>query len=218
MHMAKVPSRWTAIAAIAVAVGVVGCGRDRQSSGDAATPAVLDSRAPASSASTTLDPYLVSANGIGGIRLGMTLDEARRALPDARFERTSDGDGAALVEVRLGPNAAMTIWADEGDAEAPIDWSREVRVIETFSPEMHTTDGVHPGSLVTEVETVLGKTKTIEKSEIESREYIVFENQPVGLTFRLDYTGIFPADSQRTREFAPGGKIHSIAVSSYTTE
>jgi uncharacterized membrane protein len=174
-----------------------------------------DPVATASIASEPGDTYVVSASGIAGIRLDMTLDEARRRLPAAKFERVSDGDGAALVEVTLAPAASMILWAEEDAPNAPIDWSKRVKTIETFSSVFHTVDGVHPGSLVVDVERVLGETKEIQKSEIESREFIAFQKQPANFTFRLDYTGIFPAASRTTTKFEPGAKIHSISVSSY---
>lgn len=158
--------------------------------------------------------YLISKSGIGGLRLEMTLDEARRALPTARFTRTSDGDGAALVEVTLAADTSMILWAEEEDAETDVDWSKRIKTIETFSPAFHTTEGVHPGSLVTDVEAVFGKTREISKSEIESREYIVFEAQPTQLTFRLNYSGIFQNGRRTTKEFQPRATILSIAVSS----
>jgi hypothetical protein len=129
----------------------------------------------------------------------MTLDEARKALPSATFKRATDGDGAALVEVRFAPapTTAVLVWADEDDSDAPIDWSKKIVTIETFSPAFHTAAGIHPGSSISEAEKAYGKTKAIKKSEIESREYITFARQPAHLTFRL-----------------AEGKIHSIAVSS----
>jgi hypothetical protein len=164
------------------------------------------------------DVYRISASAIGRIRLETTLDQARRLLPGAKFRRVSDGDGAALVEVTLKPDVSMIIWADEDDPDSPIAWSKRIKTIETFSPAFHTVERVHPGSLVRDVENVFGKTKEITKSEIESREYIVFERQPAYLTFRLDYTGIFATGSRKTTEFNAGAKIYSIAVSSYWTK
>ena len=157
---------------------------------------------------------LITASAMGRVRLKMTLDEARRALPAASFARTSDGDGAALVEVTFGKDDALTVWADEDDPAAPIDWSRPIVTIETFSARFHTREGVHPGSLVSEVVRLFGPVREIVKSEIESRQYIVFARQPKALTFRLDYTGIFESGTRRTTRFAPNAKIHSIAISS----
>jgi hypothetical protein len=47
------------------------------------------------------DAHLITPSAMGRVRLGMILDEARRALPAASFSRTSDGDGAALVEIKF---------------------------------------------------------------------------------------------------------------------
>src|SRR5439155_24599395 len=102
---------------------------------------------------------VISPSGIGPARLGMTLDQVRRAAPAASVGRTTDGDGAALVEVTFAPNASVILWAEEDDPNAPIDWSKKIVTIETFSPACHTAEGIHPGSLVADVEKVYGKTK-----------------------------------------------------------
>jgi hypothetical protein len=158
--------------------------------------------------------YVISASGIGPVRLGMTLDEARGAVRAAAFRRASDGDGAALVEVALAHDATMMLWADEDDADAAIDWSKRIVNIETFSAAFHTSAGIHPGSLVADVERAYGRTRAITLSEIESRQYIEFEAQPAWLTFRLDYTGIFDGENRTTKAYSPGAKIHSIAIAS----
>jgi hypothetical protein len=157
---------------------------------------------------------IISASGIGPIRLGMTLDEARGAARTATFQRASDGDGAALVEVTLARGAAMVLWAEEDDADAAIDWSKRIVNIETFNPAFRTSAGIFPGSLVTDAERAYGRTRAITLSEIESRQYIQFEAQPAWLTFRLDYTGTFQGDSRTTKAYSPGAKIHSIAIAS----
>ena len=167
---------------------------------------------PAVQTSNNQETYLITASGIGPIKLGATLDEARKSFPTASFERSSDGDGVALVNVRLGKEDLMTLYADEVDSEAPIDWTKKIINIETFSTFCNTENGIHPGSNVLDVEKILGKTKEIEKSEIESREYIEFANQPKTIVFRLDYTGIFEGNAMKTTKFDPKGKIHSIMV------
>ena len=159
------------------------------------------------------DICLISTTGVGPIRLGMTLDEARKAIPRATFKRTSDGDGAALVEVAFAPDSAIVLYADEGDAEAAIDWSKHITNIETSSTAFHTSAGVRPGALVTEVERVYGKTRLVTLSEIESRQYIEFETQPAELTLRLDYTGVFKGDERTTKATRSGARIWSISVS-----
>lgn len=161
------------------------------------------------------DAHLINASAMGPVRLGMVLDDARRALPAASFSRTSDGDGAALVEIRFGKDEFLTVWADEDDPEDPIDWSKRIVSIEDFSGAFHTSEGIHRGSLVTEAARFFGPVLDIVKSEIESREYVTFARQPGGLRFRVDDTGIFNPGSRRTTRFEPGAKIWSIAISSH---
>lgn len=199
---------------ILVAGAAVTCGYGRQTSEGAVKESPHSQTGTTSELSTSESSRLISEFGVGRFRLDMTLDAARRALPVARFARTSDGDGAALVEVTLAANESLILWADEDDPDTPIDWSKQIKTIETFSAAFHTAEGIRAGALVKDVEKVFGHTREIVKSEIESREYIEFEQQPVYLTLRLDYTGIFSAGKRTTTQFEPGGKILSIAVSS----
>jgi hypothetical protein len=179
----------------------------------AAAEAPAETKPPVAQSSSEPDDHLISQGGVGRIRFGMTLDEARRALPTATFTRASDGDGLALVEVTLAEGESINVWADEAYPDSAIAWSNRIRWIETFSPAFHTAEGVHPGALVTDVEAVYGGTRSVEKSDIESREFISFESQPSYLTLRLDYTGLFPEGSQTTNEVRPGAKILSISMS-----
>jgi hypothetical protein len=198
-------------AAVAFAV-VSGCNAaDSRASDTASVVSDSSSVLPATSDAAGL---LVTAMSMGPIRLGMTLDSARKAAPAAKFERTSDGDGVALVEITIAPGTSVIAYAEEEDAAAAIDWTKPISMMETFSANLHTAEGVHAGSPVADVEKVYGPLKSVEKSEIESREYITFDRQPAGFTFRLDYTGIFPDGSSSTTRVEPQAKIYSIAISS----
>lgn len=163
------------------------------------------------------DIRLITATRIGPVKLGMRLGDAKKALPaEAKFERTENAEGLALIAVRLGDEVLMVMYAGEEQFDSPIDWYRRIERMETFDPECHTAEGVHPYSLVQDVEKVYGKTTQIMVSEIESREYIDFENQPKHFLIRSDYIGIFPTDnSRRTTKYESGGKILSIAISSH---
>jgi hypothetical protein len=162
--------------------------------------------------SEPLGEYVIDKGGVGKFRLGQTLDDARRAFPNARFTRRSDGEGVALVGVAIGPDTGVVLFADEPDPDAPIDWSLRISDIQTFSPAYHTVEGVHAGSLAADAERAYGKVKMVFVSEIESRQYVEFENQPPWLTLRLDYSGDFPEGSQTSTTYKPGAKIMSISV------
>ena len=194
-----------------ILAAVLGCSADERPAQPADSVPAATAVARANEASTCL----VDSSGIAPIRLGMSLDEARTALPQATFERASDGDGAALVAVKLGGDDVMTVSADEADAEKPIDWSKTIESMETFNPACGTADGIRPGSLVVDVERILGRTTQIVRSEIEQREYITFERRPAKLVFRIDYTGVFPEGTRETTAFAPNAKLLSIAVAKW---
>lgn len=187
-----------------LAAATLGCGtgsdRDEDTARD--VPATTVATAPA---------CLVDSTGIGGARLGATLDDARRALPRARLERTEDGDGAQLVAVMVDTVRLMILNALEDDTT--LDWSKPIHSIETFHPTCRTASGVHPGALVTDVAATLGSVVAIVESEIESRQYVTFARQPAWMTLRLDYSGIFPEGQRQTTEHRPDARIFSIAVS-----
>ena len=160
--------------------------------------------------------HAISITAMGGIQLGTTLGEARRSLPGATFERTSDGDGAALVQVTLAKDEAMILWADEDTPEAPIAWANRIKTIETFSSSFQTAEGVHPGSLVADARKVYGTVTDVVLSEIESREYVRFARQPAALTFRVEGSEPVSDGARRTTRLDAGARIISIAVSSYS--
>lgn len=204
--------RWTCCAVL-LTIGIVGVNHTgswmvdpAQARAAAATPAI-----PVHS--KQVFDCLISSAGIGGIRLGATLAEARRAIPRVAFRRATDGEGVALVGVTLDAYTSVSIWADEDDPGAPIDWSKTIRMIETFSPNCHMANVVRPGMLIVEVEKVFGPVKQIVRSEIESREYISFEQQPSNVIMRLNTTGEFAANSRVTHVFSAGAKLLSIGVS-----
>jgi hypothetical protein len=154
----------------------------------------------------------IGADAVGPIRIGMTLGEARAAYAPGSLARSSDGDGAALVAVTVADSAIMVLDADEDDADTGIDWSRTISSIETFSALCRRPDGVGPGSLVSEVEAVLGPTRRVTLNEIESRQYIEFDRQPSGVFFRIDYSGEFAPGARVSTRTAPGARILSVAL------
>ncbi len=197
---------------VSMVAALTACGPTDAAPRAADGPAVGEPVPDERGANATLASCVIGAGAVGPVRLGATLDEARRAFPQASFARSSDGDGAALVTVTRADTALMSLHALEDDAEAPIDWSRAIVFIETFSAACRTAEGIGPGSLVVDVERTYGPTTRITLAEIESREFIEFERQPAGMILRLDYSGDFAAGARETVRFAPGAKLLSIAL------
>jgi hypothetical protein len=176
-------------------------------------PAGNEDRSAAVPADTTAaDSLLVTAEGVGRVRIGMMLDEVRAALPGVTFERTSDGEGIALVRIARGVSPSMTVYAGEPDATKPIDGRSRIEFIAVSDPAFYTADGTRPGSLVADVARRLGPVRRIFISEIEQREFLECERQPDWLSLRIGPGAIYPGNENVTTQFAPDTKILSLSI------
>jgi hypothetical protein len=156
--------------------------------------------------------YVISRDGLGPVRLGMTIDEARAALPpDYRFERGSDGEGVPWVDVFVGQHALMSLHANEEDVDAPIDGTLRIDGIQSFSKATVTAEGVAVGDLLADAEQAYGPVRDIVESEIESRQIVEFTRGPI-LGLRIDYSGDFPPGSRHTTRYCPGARIYAMAT------
>ena len=181
-----------------------------------ALPASQPFGAPAAASTAPTVPAsscLITADAIGPLRLGASLEDVLKRTPGARFTRTSDGEGVALVEAVVDGETLVVAYTGEDDPEQPVDAQRAPEFLETFNPACATAEGIRPGSTVEAAEAVYGPTLRIRRSEIESREYIEFAHAPVGLQFRLDASGEFAEGQNESLRHAPGAKLFSIAVS-----
>src|SRR5688500_6119061 len=111
---------------LAAAGPVLACSRTDSNREDSARvdraatlpPPVADT---APTLSTSSFACIVTDSTIGAIRLGMTLAEAKAAMPPATFVRGFDGDGVASVGVALDGDTLVTVVAD-GDEAYAIAW------------------------------------------------------------------------------------------------
>ncbi|MEO7610829.1 MAG: hypothetical protein ABIV27_04900, partial [Gemmatimonadales bacterium] len=192
---------------VLLAVILIACARDVTPKPPAEAPSgqvvdTIQGKLPTSAAKVVITPA-----AMGPIRLGLTLAEARAAVPSASFLRTTDGDGVALVTISAAEGVEVVAWAGEDDSEAPIDWSKPIQRLETFNQALHTAEGVRVGLPVDDVVRLFGPLVEIVTTEIESRQFITFKNQPDGMTLRLDYTGIFAPGETTTMRYQPSAKI-----------
>lgn len=162
------------------------------------------------------DRYLIGPYSAGPVSTGMTIAEARKALPGDSFKRTTDGEGLALVAVETKGELQMTLFAGEDDPDKPIDPQAKIEYIEVFGKMYHTPFGVHPGMTIAEAEKKAGKLKEIITSEIEAREFATFANQPDGYNIRVlgkdDTAGIYSARSSKATRYSAGAYVFSIGV------
>lgn len=127
----------------------------------------------------------ITSNSAGPVRIGMTVAEARKALPGRTLARTTDGEGVALIEVKEGQTLEMLLYAGEENAESPVDEQARIELINVYDSRYQTAESVHPGMPVSEIEAKYGKLTRIVTSEIESREYAEFPKAPAGLSFQV---------------------------------
>lgn len=161
--------------------------------------------------------YAITENSVGSVRLGMTVAQARRALRGYTLRRSSDGEGIALIDVRRLNRTYMTLYAGEEDPGKPINNRAKIEQIEVVNSRFRTPKGVYPGMRVNLAERVYGKVREIMTSEIESREYATFTNQPDHFIFQLrangSTAGVYPRGQMRTIRAASNAFIYSITIS-----
>lgn len=162
---------------------------------------------------------LITENSAGKVKLGMTVAEVRQAVKPFTLSRTSDGEGIALIAVNQGKNTIMTLYAGEENADAKINENAKIEQIEVWDKSYQTAKGVRVGMLLSEAETKYGKVQKVVMSEIESREYAEFANQPKGLDFRLiaknENAGIYPKGERATTEYSKTAMIQSVLVTGF---
>jgi hypothetical protein len=162
------------------------------------------------------ETYSIGAQSAGNIKIGMTVSEARKAMPGFAFKRTSDGEGLALVSVEKAGDTHMVLFAGEDDPDSKIDEKARVEYIEVFSPNYKTSEGLSPGMKLDQAEKLSGKITEIILSEIESREYATFAKGPKGFSIRLmngnGMAGVYAKGSNTTTKYARAAYIFSIGV------
>ncbi|GAB4463411.1 MAG: hypothetical protein OHK0037_15960 [Elainellaceae cyanobacterium] len=211
-------------------VGLVGC-NDAQppSSSPSASPTASPGSpapsppapSPTASAPETTDPslFVISAEGIGPAKLGMTLGELKQALPDATFEVRSpfivDFDAIAVSQ-NGKPQFYVLYLAGESFGDNDV-----VQGVLTDNPSYRTDRGVGPGTAIAQAERIYGDATLSYNTQNESREYVRFAQHPASnLSFgtgngNAETAGIYPspaADYNETQQFREDATIESVLV------
>jgi tetratricopeptide (TPR) repeat protein len=160
---------------------------------------------------------VITSTSVGPVRLGMTVAQARSALPGTTFIRTTGGDGEALIAVKRGENLLMTLYTGDAKPAAPIDERAVIEFVEARDAGFRTSAGVNPTMPLREVEQKYGKLDEISLSEIEAREYATFANHPTGISFRVRtdsvLAGVYPANQTKTERYVSSAYVFGISIS-----
>jgi len=99
-----------------------------------------------------------------------------------------------------------------------------IDVIRVLDSRCETSQGVHAGMPVAEVEKRYGRLLRIFRSEIESREFAEFEKRPnwadlqvTGLNPDGALAALYPSGKSCASKYAPGARIQSIWISAVST-
>ncbi|BDS07235.1 hypothetical protein NT6N_22750 [Oceaniferula spumae] len=173
---------------------------------DASAPPVEDKR------------FLITESSAGPLRIGMTVQEARNALPDSmQLKQSADAEGAKYMTVIKGGNEIMRFHATGATQKEVNLPTSTIRVIEVLDPDFKTEHGISTGMLLSAAEkTALGKVQYLMEREIESRESAEFANQPSGLEFQVradgKRAGIYKQGEHDTQKYHVDARIHSISI------
>lgn len=159
--------------------------------------------------STVAEEHLISAEGIGQAKLGMTVGQLKeRSEPGTKFEVISpfmvDVNAIAvskdgLIQYYILYPAGTT---SHPDGSTPTDRDR-ITLLMTDNYSYQTWEGVKVGMPIEEAEKIYGDAVLAYNIEGESREYITFGSEnPHNLRFRatyfkeissgLGFSGIYP--------------------------
>ena len=152
----------------------------------------------------------ITPEGIGGVKLGQTLAQVKRAFPHMKVRSESDEEGVEMWRLPVAPNAVVYAHVEEG-RRGRIDF------LETFSAACRTKDGVHPAMRLTQVAQKWGRLNHITMSEIEMRQFAQFARQPARIGLRVEGGdfGTQAADVElplNTSKASPGAKVLSIQI------
>lgn len=166
--------------------------------------------------------YLITSNSAGGIRLGMTVAQARKALKGVSLSKYWSGDGLVMIQVIKNGEDIMHLYTGEEDPDSKINEKGKIEFIEVFDANYKTADGIRPMMLVKNAAKILGGIERVFKSEIEAREFVIFKRKPKGLAFHVQveretgkymYAGIYPDGKREGTRCVPTAYILGIQIS-----
>lgn len=178
---------------------------------------------------------LISADGIGNAKLGMTLGELKKiSNPDTEFDILPSfmGDLDAIAVSENGVVQYYIVYIAKDDTESATDTTTisDNLVITNVMTDNHnyqTEQGVKVGTSIKEAEEIYGDAVLAYNTEGESREYITFGSKnPENISFRASYfkliseglgfSGIYPeypGVSYTTNKYRQDAAIAGIEVS-----
>jgi LPXTG-motif cell wall-anchored protein len=161
-------------------------------------------------AATAQDSWTISDEGVGPVTLGSTIDEVRGALPDSYVL----GD-----EVPIAPDLDGYVVSLDGTVHLLIPATDDgtIETIIVLDESYQTTEGIGPRSLIGDAEDIYGDVRLEWSADDQGRERVLFDDNPVGLSFRASeavgpQAGIYGDDQTSTVLYDPSSRLTSVWV------
>jgi hypothetical protein len=163
---------------------------------------------------------LITGDGIGVARVGMSRADLRAALPEGHL--LGMGTTSYMVGVDGVPvtSAGDTLYMLLYPAGAPDHDDAPITLVATTSPHARTAEDIGPGTSLAEARVRYGPPTLSLRSMDESREYARFPEQPgEGMRFLVSGSGGGLAgsytpngDIRETTAYDPGARITMVVV------
>ncbi|MDJ0801214.1 MAG: hypothetical protein QNJ51_31150 [Calothrix sp. MO_167.B12] len=184
------------------------------------TPSSTETPVSQAPSTTNVNPsQLISPQGIGDVRLGMTYGQLKQSLGSkATFEKKSPF--IAEVDAIAVNQNDKTLYYILYPAGTTFSNSSMITTVFTENPDYRTDKGVGAGTKLKDAEAAYGKAK-LSYSSYESREYVKFANyKPRNVYFRPSakaqpFAGVYespPPVSKKTNQFHEDAVIKSVQV------
>lgn len=169
----------------------------------------------------------ISDRGIGEAKVGMTFGELKKALGStAQFKvESSFADFNAVAVSQSGKVQYRIIYPATNRMTYPaLTLLKDTDVIEdlmTDNPNYKTVEGVGPGMTLKQAEAIYGKATLSYNVDNESREGVVFANQPTKKFWFApkaegkQFAGVYGASQgsfYKTNKYQPNAVIRSVLV------
>lgn len=169
------------------------------------------------------DTTLISAEGIGVAKLGMTFAELEQTLKETAEFTVESPLIAGFDAIAIRQNGETQFYVLYLSGETFEDDST-IQGLLTTQPTYQTAEGVGVETTIAEAEEIYGNAVLAYSLANESREYARFENHPSNNilfgthgtgSYSEDYSGIYStptAEYNETEDYSPGATIQAVLV------
>jgi hypothetical protein len=180
------------------------------------SPKTSQTPVPTKTSTASVTPT-ISADGMGGIRLGMTIGELKKMKGYTIQTKSAFATGySALAVSQKGKVQFYIPYA----RQKPITDKDQVRFLVTENPTYKTDQGVGPGMTLKQVSQIYGQPVLQLQKEAESGEILAFARQPQSMAFSTGRSatkvGIYPKVKGKiavqTNKYNENAKIKRITV------